>query len=376
MMVEGMRQQTKKQTAIILLIFPILISIYIIPQVIAPATNPNQSIIASKESIESTFNQTTTLSNHLLILLSPQYREDKIIIQSIHDYQQAIKENPGWSSQLIQLTQEDNQIESIDTLIETIAQKQNLTSILLIGEDLSLPIKTTFQTISKLQLSTYATISTKSDTQKILSISLLFPTPDESYQQKQTELTKTLKRFTEKRTISLGQNATIIEQSSLSTYSKQDYTTLANTIQADYIENSNPSQFTSLFYSSHDIICIHGHGHPNNIQLNRTSQLKLTSDMAASLPTTILTIDGCYTDSIYTEKNNSPLPFISTICKSSTLHLAFYGLLSQQTPTQHANVINSILSNITSNTTIAEIINDASITFDFVFTGDPTVQFI
>lgn len=375
MMVEGMRQQRKKQTATILFILSILLSIYIIPQVIAPATIPNQ-IPTTTAYTESTFNQTPSLSNHLLILLSPQYSKDETILQSIYEYQQAILLDPGWSSQLVQLTQETNQIEYIDTHIETIAQKQNLTSILLIGEDIALPIKTSFQTISKPQLRTYATIQTTDDNQKTICISLLFPTPSASYPQKQTQLTNTLNRFTEKRSISLSKNATIIEQSSLSTYSKQDYTTLAETIHADYIENSNPSQFSSLFHTSHDIICIHGHGQPNNIQLNTTSQLKLTSDLATSLPTTILTIDGCYTDSIYSTQNNSPVPFISTICKSSTIHLAFYGLLSQQTPTQQVNVINTILSNITTNTTIAELINEASITFDFIFTGDPTVQFI
>ncbi|MBS3778463.1 MAG: hypothetical protein KGY50_04130, partial [Candidatus Thermoplasmatota archaeon] len=123
-----------------------------------------------------------------------------------------------------------------------------------------------------------------------------------------------------------------------------------------------------------DICCFHGHGQPHQIQLNSTSNLRLSSKLTSFLQTKILAIDGCYTDSIYTNPNDAPTPFISTLCRSNTMHLGFFGLLSQQTVNQTRNIINTILPRITTRSTIAEVINNASIEFDFVFTGDPTIH--
>lgn len=370
-----MRKQTKKQLAIAVLIFSIAFSMYTLPQ--ALASTPFIEKLSTPSVSISNHIQTIHLSNntpYLLIILSPQYSQDDTIIQSIHTYQQAIIEKPGWISKIIQLTNESNTIHLIDEYIETTAQRQNLTAVLLIGEDITLPIKNTYQTINKPQINTYSISNTSSNNQKTICVSLLHPTPTATYQQKQTQIITTLNRFSTTRVLTLHNPSIIIEQESLTTYSQKDYLTLANTIQASYQQNTNPSQLISLVHTPHDIICLHGHGTPHQLQLNTTTNLKLTSDMAASLQTTILAIDGCYTDSIYSTISDSPTPFISTICQSNTMHIGFFGLLSQQTTNQNHNVINSILPKISSHPTIAEAISHAAVEFDFVFTGDPTMQ--
>jgi len=370
-----MKSQTKKQITTLFFILTIIASIYLIPQVIAPATSsikPTSNIPPKTYNILNQ-NESNETPPHLLIFLSPTYTQDKAIIQAIHFYQQAIMQSPGWTSQLIQLNKSTNKPVTIDAFIETNAHQQNLTATLLIGEDIALPVKTTYQEINKPQLSIYSTITNATDQQSICT-SLLYPTPSASYQKKQTELINTLHRFTDKRKISLFKKSVTIEQSTLSVYSEKDYRKLSQTLPASYQKECNPKQFSSLFQSSHDVLCFHGHGQPHYLSLNSTMNLKLTSEIASTLPTSILSIDGCYTDSVYNDQSNNPTPFISSICRSNTMHLGFFGLLSQQTSSQSQNVINSILSNIGSNETIAEIINNAHIPFDFVFTGDPTVQ--
>ena len=346
-------------------LFLLIISIValIIPSVIAPAIIPTTSTIQPR---------TINLSSDaplLLIFISPQYSNDNLIRSAIKNYQQTIKEKPEWNSSIILLTNNTNTIQSIDHQIETIAQHHNLTACMLIGEDITLPIKTRFNTIEKPTLTKYSTINT---TQESICISLLQPTPTASYQQKQQELINTLNRFSTKRSLTLKHQSTIIEQKSLSTYSQQDYQKIKQTIPSTYHQNINATQLTHLIHTPQDVICLHGHGTPNQIQLNSSSKLQLSSKTASLLNTKILTIDGCYTDSIYT--NNQNTPFISTICSSNTIHLAFFGLLSQQTQTTQQNVINTILPNLRQEPTVAQAINNALISFDFVFTGDPTLE--
>ncbi len=376
-MVEGLRKETKKLSVVILLICLFISSIYIIPQVIAPATqirNTSNTISSLQSNLFKTFSNSIH-SSHLLIFVSPQYQMDDFIQESIQNYQQAIYHQPGWSSQVIKLTNETNQVAYIDNIIEENALQYNLSAVLLIGEDTALPIKTTYQNIQKPQLNIYSTLNTSEHTHRTICVSILYPNPTDSYQQKQTQLVNTINRFVQNRILTLTGTSTIIEQSTLSEYSKDDYKTLSTTIPADYQQDSTANQFYSLLKTHQDIICLHGHGQPHSIMLNSSTNLKISSDIISSIPTSIIAIDGCYTDGIYIDPQNSNTPFISSICTSSTLHIGFFGLLSQQTQTNQNNVINSILSKITTNKTISEAINQANISFDFVFSGDPTVVF-
>lgn len=377
MVVEGMRSLTQKQSSILLFLGASIALMYLIPIVIAPATPshtpiPNISSEPISDSIQMKWNETPP---HLLIFLGPSYIHDRSILQAIQSYQQAIMQSPGWTSQIILLTDSTNNQKTIDSFIETSAFHQNITAILLIGEDILLPVKTTYQTIIKPNLTLYSTISNSTIPQHICT-SLLYPTPTSSYQTKQQEIITTLHRFTNKRILTLSQQSAIIEQSTLSVYSEKDYKKLAQSLSASYQHDFDANQLSSLFDSSYDLLCFHGHGQPQRLSLNSSANLKLTSEIASTLPTTILSIDGCYTDSIYENQSRSPVPFISSICRSNTMHLGFYGLLSQQTTSQSQNVVNSILSDIQNNATIAETINQASISFEFVFTGDPSVQII
>jgi hypothetical protein len=374
-----MEKMDKKQKSLllsILTILSILTSTVIISQVIAMETDTIASSFPSNQSQQSI--ELPEDSSHLLILLSPQYAKDHKIRQAINFYQFAIKTQPGWSSNIIFLTNQTNQIEYITTLIQKTNQQKNLTASLFIGEDIRLPIKTSFQNIQKPDLSIYSTITDQNNEQlqKTICISLLFPTSSATYQQKQTQLINTLHRFSTKRSIRSSHSSTIIEQASLTTYSKQDYQYLASKINASYQTNTDPSQLKELISTQSDIVALHGHGSPNAIELNDTSSLKLTSELASSIKTVILSIDGCYTDSIYNDQQQLKSSFISSICASETMHVGFFGLLSQQTTTQRHNIINTIIPDIINGSSISEAINDAVIPFDFIFTGDPTFEIL
>jgi len=356
---------TNQQKTIILsttiIIFLLMIT-NIMPLVIAPA-------IIIQPHKTSTIN-----SPHLLILLSPQYHQDQRIIQTITKYQQTIQKQPEWCSQLILLDNTSDQPNHIEKIIQQTANKTNLTACLIIGEDIHLPTKTTYQTIEKPTLGNWATIQTKDNLTKKICISLLQPSPNDPYKQKQKEIEVTLTRFINKRSLTFKQNTTIIEQSTLSTYAQTDYLHLAKSTNATYYENTNAKTIIDLLHTQHDLICLHGHGQPHKIQLNSTSNLTISTDTVSLLQTKILTIDGCYTDSQYNSKTTNPTPFISTICKSNTIHLAFFGLLSQQTNNQKTNIINTLLPSLSGTFTVAEAINNANIPFDFIFTGDPTIN--
>ncbi len=374
-----MEKMDKKQKSLllsILTILSLLTSTFIISQVIAEENNTSASPFPPEQS-----KQTIPLSEdspHLLIFLSPQYGNDHKIRQEINSYQFAIKKQPGWSSTIIFLTNQTNQIDHITTFIQKTYQQKNLTAGLFIGEDIILPIKTTFENIQKPDISIYSTITNQHNDQlqKTICISLLFPTSSAPYQQKQSQLINTLHRFSTKRSIQSTHSSTIIEQASLTTYSKQDYQHLASKINASYQQNTDSSQLKELISTPSDIVALHGHGSPNAIELNDTSHLKLTSELASSIKTVILSIDGCYTDGIYNDQQQYKSSFISSICSSDTMHVGFFGLLSQQTTTQRQNIINTILPSIINGSSISEGINNAHIPFDFIFTGDPTFQIV
>ena len=376
MMVEGVKEQTKKHTIIILLSLLLTLSIYIVPQVIAPAITQNtttpEETITSLSSSQYYHDQDKPF---LLIILSPQYQNDSLIVNEIINYQQAIYEQPKWSSQIQTLTEETNTIAHIDALIDQYTKKYNLSAILLIGEDIKLATKTEYNNIIKPDIKTYSTLNNKPNNTHVC-ISLLHPHPTDSYQQKQSDIINTLNRFSQKRTFNINSNSLIIEQKDLSIYSDKDYKELENIYHASYQKEVTATDVNTLFLDQFDLISLHGHGQPHQIMLNTTSNIKITSKFLSKINTEMVTIDGCYTDSMYKDQDDSQQVFLSSVCKSNTLHIGFFGLLSQKTSTEQHNVINTILSNVNHDHTIAETINNAQIGFDFVFSGDPTIQII
>ena len=368
---EGVITQVRKICIPIISMIMVLFFISSTTAVVAPKIQPvsNQTVTNDVEALIShRFEQ----APYLLIFLSPQYYNDVTIISKIKQYQEIISLSPRWNSQLILLSEQTNHPDHIDIMIEKHEQSMNLTACLFIGEDISYPIKTTFQNINKLNLSMWSTISASPEARKSkrICISLLYPTPSASYDQKRSELINTLNRFIKKRMLSFENKATIIEQPSLARYSKTYYQQLTQKYNAKYYQHINSTQFISLLQTTQDLICIHGHGQPNMVQL--PGSMKLTSRFASHLSTTMLAIDGCYTDSVFTNQSTNDLPFLSTLCRSETMHIGLFGLLSQQTSTNPSNVINTILLDLNHHKTIAEAINDAQISFDFVLTGDPT----
>src|SRR4030043_2353844 len=123
MVVEGIT--THKPSRIILCVFTLLF----ISQLPFFSTNAQQAM---------TIKITPQVNNpDLLILVSPQYSSDTDIRTAIQTYITAVKNDLGWTSQLIPIQDNENDYQQIDSIIETLNNNHTVKACIMVGEDLN-----------------------------------------------------------------------------------------------------------------------------------------------------------------------------------------------------------------------------------------------
>jgi hypothetical protein len=342
-------------SGLFLLVF--IIVFILVPQSIAPA--------AVFDMIE--YSQS---SPRLLVILSPQYAHIDHIRKSLDLYLQAVSIAPGWKSSIILLSDEINTNETIDFLIESSEILFPLSACLIIGDDIDYVYKGDFDGMVKLSTKEWSITSANQ-----ICISILYPNPSLSFESRCNQICDTLKRFANVRSHPLDSQISIFESSTINYYSYNDYQLLEKQINASYVINPNDIQIRSLYYDSLDLVCLHGHASFSSICLNDSNNKVLSSNIASHIDTSILAIDGCYSNGIQiTQSSPGTFPFLSTLCESNTLYVGLFGLLSQHA-TDNKNVINTMIPALIHGKTVAEAYINSNLTSDLVITGDPSFHF-
>lgn len=332
----------------------------------------------------------------LLIILSPQYGQDTDIHIAIHAYQDAVRNDLGWNSQLITIPQHQNTYQFIDHLIEITYNNHPLKACLMVGEDLNTPLAGDRDYLEQPSILPWATLGettayqtsdqgiictpTKTD----LCISLLYPTSDQSYEQKKSSLLFAFHKFTYQRQVTYPKTTCILESSDLNTNSKTLYQQLNTYSTLTYVEDPTDSEIRTTLTERHAACIVHGHSTPAGTDVNSQKNSGwFTAEHLDSLDTPLFGADGCYTAGWWSNQpdNNHLDPSINTawygskIFTSPHIQVMALGLLSQNGFSQPVSFIENVMPELLQGKTLAETMIGDDTIGDTIIVGDPTFHF-
>ncbi len=382
MVVEG--TMTHKLSRKILCVFSLLF----ISQLPYISTNPHQAMITEP-----------TPEAHdpdLLIILSPQYQDDTEILQAIQAYRIAVHNDLGWDVQIINIHENENTYQQIDTIIETSNNNHSVKACLMVGEDLNTALGGDTDHLEQPSTLPWATLggNTTYETadQGIISkpttthicISLLYPPHDLSYEQKKASLLFAFHKFTTQRSQPIQNTIRVFESSELNTYSKPLYQHLNNYSALDYTEDATTAEMTDALSTSCTAFFIHGHSNPSGTDI--TAQKNTGWFLAETLniiQTAFVGADGCYVAGWWsTQKDNNKLDgsigttwYAAKIFTSTTIQAMALGLLSQNGFPTPVSFLENAMPELLIGKTLAEsMIGDTTIG-DTIIIGDPTFHY-
>ena len=352
----GLGKQWNHWTTFASLLALFLFSCLLLPHCIAPAISVTTDRLSPRP--------------HLLVILSPQYADTPSIRSSLTLYLDAVSQTPGWRSSILPLTSEMNTADIIDFFISSTMRMNPLKACLFIGEDITFDLLGSYQHMAKVSTKQWSKIGSSE-----VCISLLYPNPARSYEDRCDQICTTLERFARIRSLPMNFGSVIAESSAVNQYSTDEYQTLATKYSATYIINPNNEQLEMIYEQPSSLVCLHGHASISSVIVNEADNEFISSLKAARIKTSILAVDGCYTNGIESGPGTtSRTPFLSSICESSSIHVGLFGLLSQKIESK-TNVIASMIPALAMGKTVADAFQSASLNGDLVITGDPTFQF-
>jgi len=91
--------------------------------------------------VSAQFNESSPISTiiestpEMLIFVSPQYTDNAEIITAIESYVSSVKEDINWDTKIISLTEENNDYQKIDQILENHYVLYNIKAAIIVGED-------------------------------------------------------------------------------------------------------------------------------------------------------------------------------------------------------------------------------------------------
>jgi hypothetical protein len=327
----------------------------------------------------------------MLLFVSPQYGNDKQILQAIKEYIVAVKQDINWSIRMIVLLEQQNDFTYIDDIIEYFHHIYKIKSCLMVGEDIHTPRSGQYMNMIKPCIIPWATIGGESryetDHGTIISrpyetdifISLLYPQQTLPYETKKTQLTSTFQRFCQHRNHSLNQSITIFESETMNMHVKSPYQMLNDTYLCHYIEGPTKVDIERSLPLVHSMFFVHGHSNPSGTCLNDVTNDWFTSEHLRTLRTPFFAADGCYVNGCWTVENDtmdtSKTPYISVLLDSECIHSMVLGLLSQQGYAVKGDFFEKNLIDLFEGKTVASSFLYDINPGDIIFIGDPTFHF-
>jgi len=332
----------------------------------------------------------------LLIILSPQYKNDPDVLTAIQAYIIAVKNDLDWTSTIITIQQSENDYRTIDTIIETRNNNHTIKACLMVGEDLNTALGGDSDYLEQPSTLPWATLGGPNSyaytdqgiiakpTTMQLCISLLYPPHQLPYEQKKASLISAFHKFTTQRYHPMQDTIRVFESSDLNTYSKTIYQTLNTTSALNYGEDPSSAEITSALTTPSMAVFVHGHSNPAGTDLTTQKHTGwFSAENLDTLDTPLFGADGCYAAGWWSnQKDNNRLDgsidatwYGSKIFTSTTIQVMALGLLSQNGFPTPVSFIENAMPELLSGKTIAEaMIGDTTIG-DTILIGDPTFHF-
>jgi len=353
------------------------------------------SAIAISPQLALSFNypiQNNFFKTDMLIFISPQYANDIDITNAIEGYIFAVKKDMNWNIKIIYLTEEINQYEKIDQILEDYYNKSNINAALMIGEDTDTALSGDCDYIEKPSIVPWFTTggmdAYEISEQGIVSkpykmdicVSLLYPTSILDYETKKNQIINTLNKFSKQRTFYLNNDIIVFESSEINKYSKDIYKTLDQLGNLVYIQDPNISMIEESLDDIHSMYFVHGHSNPAGTKVNEW----FSAENVDNLKTPFFAADGCYVGGWWSNQtdNNILDPSIagswygSKIFSNEVIQVIVCGLISQNGYSYNVSFLENSSPGLINGKNIAEsLIGNTFIGDNVIVFGDPTFHF-
>jgi len=338
----------------------------------------------------------TKLENiDMLIFLSPQYKDDIDILNSIDKYISVKNEDIGWNIKIIKIEEKNNYYEEIDKIIEKYYDLYDLKSCLMVGEDTDTLLSSDIDYIEKISIVPWYTIGGQNayeiSEQGIINkpykmdicISILYPTSTLDYETKKSQIIFSFEKFIDN-TEEFNNKISVFESSDLNKESKKLYQKLSKYSDLDYIEDPTDKIIIDSLDDSYLMYCLHGHSNPSGTNLNKVNGW-FSADELDDLKTPFFAADGCYVSGWWSDnKDNNELDssidgiwYGSKIFSSKYIKVMALGLLSQNGYSFSVNFIDNVIPDLYLGKTLAEsMIDNYFVGDNVIIFGDPTISYI
>lgn len=248
----------------------------------------------------------------MLVFVSPQYKDDAGVINSINTYSAAVKADIGWNVKTIKINDADNQYDTIGNMISDVYSRNDLKANMMVGEDMAQNNNVFHASVNKkcdqstVFWQAYGGVFTSACANKIISsnttirvpTSLMYPNSNDPYATKANELITAFNKFSTNR--GKQYNGKIV-----SLYSGlQDFgDTLTN--QTEFlgdtivVESPPQSMIDDTLTDEYKLFIAAGHGTPKDVYV--TSSLRFNGPVhGAVINSPMVVLFGCNVEGWFT----------------------------------------------------------------------------
>lgn len=357
--------------------------------------------LAASPEISAVNNSSFTLSTNILenpdmlVFISPQYANDKDIKTAINNYATAVKADIDWNIKIITLNQEQNAYKKIDLLIEEHYEKYDIKACIMVGEDtdtslggsnsyMKKPSTVPWETIGgedSYEISTHGIVCKPYKIK--ICISLLYPTSDQDFETKKSQIISAFNKFSSQRKIALDKEILVFESSELNTNSKDIYNSISKYGNLSYKQDPTNLEIKESKNSAYSMYFIHGHSNPSGTDVAASKDGWFSADFVDEIDTPFFGADGCYVGGWWTNQPDTSTltPSISStgygskIFTSKNVKVMALGLLSQNGLSFKVSFIENAIPDLSNGKTVAESIIGDTYLGDTIIVGDPTFHY-
>ena len=332
----------------------------------------------------------------MLIFISPQYAGDIDITNSINSYISSLNEDLGWNVSILSLSQDKNNYNTIDKIIEKYYELYPIKACILVGEDTDTALGGHNNYMMKPSVVPWFTTggeySYEISERGIICqpynvdicISLLYPTNSLDYQIKKSQIIYAFEKFSKQRNFSINNDILVFESSDINFNSKEIYQDLNNYGKIYYLEDPVEEEIKLSLAKSYSMYFTHGHSNPSGTDINAKDSGWFSANYLDEIDTPFFGADGCYVGGWWTNEPDSDdlsssidfLWYGSKIFTSENIVVMALGLLSQNGYSYPVSFIENTIPGLFEGKTLAESMIGKTCLGENIIIGDPTFHFV
>jgi hypothetical protein len=343
----------------------------------------------------------------MLIFVSPQYANDTEILQAIDNYTVAVKEDVNWSTQVICINPEFNDFKLIDNIMESYYDNYSIKACIMVGEDTNTALSGDIDYIEGPSTVPWDTTGGESSYtmcetgiiseshQMDICISLIYPTSDQDYQTKKSQIIFVFNKFSHRHVYYNEDILVFIDSKLADDKTRHIYQSMDDYGNLYYKEDPTESELLSSLEGSYSMYYVHGHSDPSFTSVNQQPPegAAFEAYYLDQLNTPFFGASGCYVNGWYSNftDNNRLDPSISwqrlphygsMIFTAPVMRVMVLGILASSGCSYPTSFIEHAIQNLTSGKTLAEsmighiycgdcqtVVGDP--TFHYSFENDP-----